>query len=453
MRIRDTFRFSFANLVQRKLRSALTMVGVAVGTGAIVIMVSLAQGLRNEFVKLLESGDSLQTLQVIPMKMDLNFNPHRHDRKYRIYKDADIEQLGKVEGVLAVWPDLQLFPVCERDKRGEATAILPIPREAVTSAMRDSVVAGEWLRGDGAEAVVPLRFLRKRPPPGSAEDEKPKDPTPAEAAAAVGTTLSLVFARKDPVIQPGLVVEGPDEKGRRRVTCRICGVYDPKKIGGLDRGVWVPLAFGKSLQGLADAQIAIGPEGGPTMLKVGEYSMLHVRAVSIAEMPAVKERIEAMDYPTVTVQDVVSMLDKVTFVLQAALSCIGGIALLVAFFGIVNTMVMAILERTREIGMLKALGARNRDIRRLFVLEAAGIGLGGALVGLGGGWLAGLALNAIAFHVYLKEKGFDELNLFQISRLLAAGSVAFAVLVASAAGLYPAIRASRLDPVTALRHE
>ncbi|MEK7867499.1 MAG: ABC transporter permease [Planctomycetota bacterium] len=465
MRILDTLRFAVANLFRHKLRSALTMIGVAIGAGAIVVMLSLAEGLKSELVQVLSSGDNLQTLQVMPMKVEINFNPRKAKQPFRIYKDDDIEKLRAIPGVKAAWPNLQLFPLCERDdksestppngvsvERAESTPLHAVPIEAVSPYLRESLIAGSWWKGDGPEVVVPLWFLRKRVPDDDTGKVKPKDPTREEAAAAVGTSITLVFSRRDPEVPPSLAVEGPDDKGRRRVRCRISGVYDSKKAGGTERGLWIPLAFGKSLQGLAEAQLAF-TDAGPVMLKAGEYSMVFVRANSVGELPRVKERVEALGYPTFTVQEAILMVDKATIVLQAALSCVGGIALLVAFFGIVNTMIMAILERTREIGMLKALGARNRDIRRIFVLEAAGIGLSGALTGALGGWVIGLLTNLIAFKAYFEERGFEQIDLFLTRAWFVSGSVGFGVFVACAAGLLPAIRAARLDPVTALRNE
>jgi ABC-type antimicrobial peptide transport system permease subunit len=139
--------------------------------------------------------------------------------------------------------------------------------------------------------------------------------------------------------------------------------------------------------------------------------------------------------------------------LQALLGSVGALALLVAALGVANTMMMAIYERTREIGVLKALGASAGEIRRLFTVEAGMIGLIGGFFGLIIGTLLGRLVDWIA-HRYLISEGVTGVGLLSVVPWwLALGALIFAALIGIVAGLYPAARAARLDPVNALRHE
>jgi ABC-type antimicrobial peptide transport system permease subunit len=135
------------------------------------------------------------------------------------------------------------------------------------------------------------------------------------------------------------------------------------------------------------------------------------------------------------------------------LGSVGGLALFVAALGIANTMVMAVYERTSEIGILKAIGASPADIRALFVVEAALIGLLGGLVGTLGGWLLGLALNEGILAILRWQEVPVEGTFFVLTPWLIALALAFAAVVGLLAGLYPAARAARLDPLEALRYE
>ncbi len=134
------------------------------------------------------------------------------------------------------------------------------------------------------------------------------------------------------------------------------------------------------------------------------------------------------------------------------LAIFGSLALAVATLGIVNTLVMAILERRREIGVLKALGAADSDVKQLFFVEAGVMGLFGGVLGVFFGWLIGQALT-FGTNVYLKRQDLPGVQISSVPLWLAAGAIGFAVLVSLAAGLYPASRAAKLNPVDALRYE
>jgi len=128
------------------------------------------------------------------------------------------------------------------------------------------------------------------------------------------------------------------------------------------------------------------------------------------------------------------------------------IAIFVAALGIINTMIMSILERTREIGIMKAVGAGDGDVRAVFVVEASVIGFLGGLFGYGLGWAVSRLINRIV-NYFLARQGVPAIDYFAFPWWLFLGALAFAVAVSLAAGLYPARRAARVDPVMALRHD
>jgi putative ABC transport system permease protein len=166
----------------------------------------------------------------------------------------------------------------------------------------------------------------------------------------------------------------------------------------------------------------------------------------------VEDAIQQMGYGTFSLLDATKSLRLVFAVFDLFLGIFGSLALAVASLGIVNTLVMAILERRREIGILKALGAADRDIRRLFFAEAGVMGLLGGIFGVTLGWLIGSALT-LGTNIYLHKRDLPPIDLSSVPWWMVASAIAFSIVVSLAAGIYPASRAAKLNPVEALRYE
>jgi putative ABC transport system permease protein len=193
--------------------------------------------------------------------------------------------------------------------------------------------------------------------------------------------------------------------------------------------------------------------GQPDIIASEGYDSLVVQANDLNAVTGLIESIEEFDLQTQSLEAVLDVANQVLTLLQVLLGSVGGLALLVAALGVANTMMMAIYERTREIGVLKALGASRSEIRALFTVEAALIGLIGGFFGLILGTLLGRLVDWIA-HRYLINEGVTGVgDLSIVPPWLAIGALIFAALIGLLAGLYPAARAARLDPVAALRHE
>jgi ABC-type antimicrobial peptide transport system permease subunit len=183
------------------------------------------------------------------------------------------------------------------------------------------------------------------------------------------------------------------------------------------------------------------------------YQMAVVRVSDPDVLPEVQGRLEKLGFSSFSVVDQLKELRTVFLILNSALGLLGGISLFVASFGIANTMIMSIHERTREIGIMKAIGAEDREIKLIFFVEAGLIGLAGGIAGTLAAWAIAGAANRLAYKFILQPRDVSYVDFFALPPYLWLGAIIFAVVIAILAALYPAARAARIDPIKALRHD
>jgi len=219
--------------------------------------------------------------------------------------------------------------------------------------------------------------------------------------------------------------------------------------GALRARVMLPLKLVESLhvaQPGSARDTTVAASAAPT------YMSLSVRVKNPVRVQAVEDGIKKMGFNTFSMLDATRSLRRFFAVLDLFLGIFGSLALAVASIGIVNTLVMAILERRREIGIMKAIGASDEDVQRLFFAEACVMGALGGVVGVALGWTIGRVIN-VATNLYLKKQGLQPEQIWFVPWWLVGGAIVFAIIVSLISGLYPARRAARLDPVQALRYE
>jgi putative ABC transport system permease protein len=235
----------------------------------------------------------------------------------------------------------------------------------------------------------------------------------------------------------------------RQQVLKIVGVtdLDPDTMRGAARArVFLPLRLVQELRVMQSSSRDTPLTGEPV------YSSLSVRVGSPNQVPAVEDAIKKMGFNAFSLVDATRSMRQFFAVLDGFLAIFGSLALAVASIGIVNTLVMAILERRREIGIMKAIGASDADVRGLFFAEAGAMGLVGGAAGVTLGWVIGRLIN-FGTNIYLERQHFPPAQIWSVPLWLVLSAIAFSVVVSLLSGLYPAARAARLDPVQALRYE
>jgi len=455
MKLRDMIGSAFANLGRRKVRTGLTSVGVFIGIVTIVTMVSLGVGVQAEISRTV-SNLGLETIYVNPTTSNGGVfgsqRPRTNQSDARpqntLLTPPVIVQIAALSGVVSVTRQFNLPSGIPADGLLLEVQGHRSPFNGTSDAGAGNLNLANLFSGDSGESKSPLVAGRDL---GPDEDGLVISVSGLRQLGVISSTLVDNSAAFAALIGQAASLSVTDPRGeQQQFASRIVGVTSVAVPG---RGVSAQLGNGLKLR------VKQWWFHEPDYLVKYGYDALAVKAASISDATRLSTQIDSLGLRSNTVQALLDALNRISTILQVMASSVGLLALFVASVGIVNTMIMAIYERTREIGVLKALGANRGDILGLFMLEASMIGLLGGLVGVLGGWLLNEVLNAVA-RDYLRKQAFPlseglvgKLSLFQLNPALVIGAVAFAALIGLLAGLYPAFRAASLDPVAALRHD
>ena len=426
----DLLRMAFMNLWRRKLRAVLTVLGMVIGVSSIVVMMSLGVGIRKATMESYENMGSLTNITVSSWRWVENANGNGSSTETKLDKKA-VETMRQIPGVVAVMPQINAYGIIKSGKWIADTSILAIDGE-VAEQFGIELSEGrypEYKRGgDTHEIVLSESVLGWFYDPNTGKQAVDRDGNPKvtmDSRFQLTFDYNAAFGSRN--TEPGYV---PGKTYR----INAVGKVSPDN----NEFSWYCLMDLEALQKLAKENEKF------ISLDTSTYNSVLVKCDSTDSVASVKEAIDAMGYGTSSLQDSLEQAEQQMQQIQYLLGAIGGVSLLVAAIGIMNTMMMSIYERTREIGIIKVLGCRMDNIAELFLTEAAFIGLIGGALGLGISYGLAAIINK-----FIGSSGFNAL----IPLWLALGALIFSIAVALVSGLYPAIRAMRLSPLTAIRNE
>jgi ABC-type antimicrobial peptide transport system permease subunit len=424
---KDLVKTALRNVGRHRVRTILSAVGVTVGILTMVTMVSLGVGVHREIIDAMR-GAGLETVRINPATEEENLFTRFTDPKRTVLITRElVEELRARSDVVAVSPAIRIPWAADIGLEIDAATLkLSVseppwgPQEPFS--VPPELVAGEEISGESrGEIVLSTDVLAS----AGLSDQEALD-------ALIGREVTMVLTAPRGETQ--------------RFPLRLTGVM--KQNYGFDG------PYFDAFIGTPDAlAMKAWWYNDPDILANEGYDALTIKAASVGDAVKIMEDLEAQGFEVTSVRTMLEMVNKMMVVLKTMLGSVGGLALFVASVGIANTMVMAVYERTREIGILRAVGASRGDIRRLFTAEAALIGLIGGVGGTIGGWLLGLGLNRGILLVLAWQEISINGTFFVVTGWLAAAALAFATVVGLLAGLYPAGRAARLDPLDALRYE
>lgn len=467
MKLPDLTELALRNLRESLLRNSLTTVGISVGVASLVAMLSLGTGLQQLFSRRLQKSGLFDTV-FVTSRRELRGMGREEERngptpgESRVLDEAARVEIERLPNVTEANPDIRFVTELRLEDKPHLTMVSALPPSARSNEAFEKLEGGFFSSDTAPEVILQKSFaeelLGKTPPLGAPE------PNVADLAKPLlGKELTMRYAQRAPVVpgpasNSGQGAPSEDVAGAsysvisQEQKLKIVGVadLDPESMRGPTRAkVFLPLQLAESLNVMQPTDLREISRAG-----TGErvYSSISVRVKDPSRIKAVEDAIKKMGFTTFSILDASRSLQQVFKVLYAFLGIFGSLALAVASIGIVNTLVMAILERRREIGIMKAIGASDRDVQKLFFAEAGAMGVLGGIVGLILGWAIGQVIN-FGTNIYLKSQSIPPEHFWVVPMWLAIFSIVFAFLVSLISGLYPAARAARLDPVQALRYE
>lgn len=426
MKYSDILKTANSNMLRSKVRSLLTIIAIFIGALTLTLTNGIGAGVSSYIDKQLGNIGAEDVL-IIQAKSDDPFadgpeeyNPDRTASASEfgtpMLSDADIKNIGEMQNILSIEPAIMLAPDYIK---GSSDKKFKLSVQQFVEGMNLEIAHGHSIDNNAPENQLVL---------------------------GLGYGETLGFGSDAGAVGQMVTIGATSANGKQQlVEARVVGVQDQTLVGSITGG----MANDALTQRLNDIRTA-GLPVAATSQHLGAIARVPA-TISDDEMQTLKDELGKKGFVGLTVQDRIGIFKQVVDAIIMVLNFFAAIALLAASFGIVNTLLMAVQERTKEIGLMKAMGMRSQRIFALFSIEAILLGFWGSLFGSLAGIGIGRIVNNIASDTFLKDLPGFELMSFPIETVV--GIILIIMAIAFLAGTLPARRASKKDPIEALRYE
>ncbi len=457
MNSRDLISLAFRNLLRRKTRTILAIVGVVVGTSAIIVMLSIGFGLSASFQQQIESYGNLHLVDVYSGGGGMYYGrgggmmfEGGAGEKAGVLNDKSLASMEKIEGVDAVSPRVEMYLSFGLGKYITQANVIGMKPE-VMQKFGYELQEGRLLEAGDKYAMV----FGNQVPSWFYNPKKTWGSTWGGEAQVDVISNKLIITADESYGQKQQQSRNPDEEKI------VYKEYKAKGVGILanpsDDSAYNVYMSLETLETIKKEAERARKETSSNLNK-NEYDSAMVYVGDINDVEAVSNKIREMGFQTNSLNDWLKSMQETARMIQGILGGIGAISLLVAALGITNTMIMSIYERTKEIGIMKVIGANLGDIKKLFLLEAGMIGFLGGAVGLIFSFILSLLMNTVLSGIMTVMLGTvggggDGSTVSIIPWWVAAGALVFSTTIGILAGYSPARRAMRLSALESLRNE
>ncbi len=393
MKIIDVILLSWQNLVGNKMRSFLTIAGVGVGIGAIIFLVGIGFGLQQLTISKLVSSATVTSLEAFSDNPDVL----KIDNKV-VSRIQNIPQVEKVSTI-------NNFPGQLTYTNVTSESLIRVVDSNYYSLAPAELVAGVYPKNSD-EALI-----------SSATTKTFGAENPTEF---IGQTVKVAVYTS--------ITSGTNTEENKEIDLKIVGVFTDA------------------------SQLVEIVDDEHTVVKADSFSRLKIKAKTSDDVEDLQSQITALGFNSTSLVSKIKEINQVFRWFEFILAGFGFIALVVASIGMFNTMTVTLLERTRDIGIMRAIGTRRRDVRRLFILEAGMIGLAGGVMGIIFAWVGVLFVNG-GVNMLAQSAGQSKVVIYYLPTSFLLIVLAFSLAIGLLTGVYPALRASRLNPLVALKYE